>query len=209
MRHRIVWKTWTALVASIPLILPAWPSTVLAGEAILPKSAAMTNDAKIRPQEVVLLPGNVLAGEVVDSNGNPLVDTAVSVFVGRQEIARGLTDQAGEFAITVPRGGMYWLSCGDSIALARAWSAKASPPQAEARVTLSPHSTRTSIRGQSPDAPWYAGTGPFGLSALGTTAIAAAVATAVAVPIAVTQNNNKDNNSPSGDRRAELRVASP
>lgn len=209
MRQRLAWKTWLALIASIPLIVPAWSSSALAAEPTPAKSTALTSEPALRPQDVVLLPDNVLAGEVVDSNGNPLADTTVSVFVGRQEVSRGMTDQAGEFAISVPRGGVYWLSCGNSIALARTWSSKASPPQAEARVTLSPPSTHTSIRGQSPNAPWYAGTGPFGLSALGATAIAAAVATAVAVPIAVTQNNNNDNNAPSGNRQAALRPASP
>ena len=196
MRQRLAGKTWLALVASIPLIVPAWSSSALAAEPTPAKDTTLTNDTVLRPQDVVLLPGNVLAGEVVDSNGNPLADTTVSVFVGRQEVARGMTDQAGEFAIAVPRGGVYWLSCADSLALARTWSAKASPPQAEARVTLSPPPTQTSIRGQSPAAPWYAGTGPFGLSALGSTAIAAAVATAIAVPIVVAQNRDRGAASP-------------
>lgn len=196
MRKPFAWKTWLALVASIPLVVPAWSSSALAGEPTPAKPAAITNNTVLRPQDVVLLPGNVLAGEAVDANGNPLTDTAVSIFVGRQEVARGMTDQAGEFAIAVPRGGVYWLVCGDSIALARTWSAKSSPPQAETRVTLSPPPTHTRIRGQSPDAPWYSGNGPFGLSTLGTTAIAAAVATAIAVPIAVAQNNDHSAASP-------------
>ncbi len=208
MRQGIAWKAWLALVASIPLIVPAWSSWALAAEPTPAKTVAVTNDTVLRPQDVVLLPGKVLAGIAVDSEGNPLTDAEVSVYVGKQEVAHGMTDQAGEFAISVPRSGVYWLSCGNSIALVRTWSAKASPPQAEARVTLSPPSTRTSIRGQSPNAPWYSGTGPFGLSTLGSAAIAAGVATAIAVPIAISQNNN-DNNSPSTNRQAALRPASP
>lgn len=194
MRQRLAWKTRLALVASIPLIVPAWSSSALAAEPTPAKPTALTSDTALRPQDVVLLPGNMLAGKVVDSEGQPLADAKVSVHFGKTEIARGITDQAGEFTIPVPRGGVYWLSSGDSLALVRTWSAKASPPQAEARVTLSPPPTHTSIRGQSPAAPWYAGSGPFGLSALGATAIAAAVATAIAVPLAL---------------RAESRTASP
>lgn len=207
MRQRLAWKTWTALVAAIPLIVPSWSSSAFAADQIATKPAAMTNDPGLRTQDVVLHSGNVLVGQVVDHDGNAVAETNVRVFVGRQEVARGITDQAGEFAISIPRGGVYWLLCGESLALTRTWSAKTSPPSATDRVTLSPPSTRTRIRGQSPAAPWYAGSGPFGLSTLGATALAAGVATAVAVPIAVTQSNN--DNSTSSNRQAELRVASP
>ena len=207
MRQSLAWKTWTALVAAIPLIVPSWSSSAFAADRTAAKPTPIANDTTLRPQDVVLHPGNVLGGLVVDHEGNSVAETNVSVFVGRQEVARGMTDQAGEFAIPVPRGGVYWLLCGESLALTRTWSAKTSPPSATDRVTLSPPSTRTRIRGQSPDAPWYAGNGPFGLSTLGATALAAGVATAIAVPIAVTQNNN-DNNA-SSNRQAELRVASP
>lgn len=128
MRQRISWKTWLALVASIPLMVPMWSSSSLAAEPTRAKPKPLTSGSSLRTQDVVLLPGNVLAGEVVDSNGNPLADTAIRAFVGRQEVARGMTDHSGEFAITVPRGGVYCLSSGNSIALARTWSAKASPP---------------------------------------------------------------------------------
>lgn len=207
MRQRLAWKTWTALVATIPLIVPAWSSSAFAADRTSVIPAAINNDTTLRTQDVVLHSGNVLAGQVVDHEGNPVAKTNVSVFIGRQEVARGTTNQAGEFAISVPRGGVYWLLCGESLALVRTWSFKAAPPSAVDRVTLSPPSTPTRIRAQSPDAPWYAGSGPFGLSTLGATALAAAVATAIAVPIAVTQNNN--DNSPSSNRQAELRVASP
>lgn len=207
MRQRLAWKTWTALVSTIPLIIPAWSSSAFAADRTSTKPAAMTNDTALRAQDVVLHSGNVLVGQVVDHEGHAVAETNVSVFVGRQEVARGTTDQAGEFAISVPRGGVYWLLCGESLALTRTWSAKTSPPSATDRVTLSPPSTPTRIRSQSPATPWYSGSGPFGLSTLGATALAAGVATAIAVPIAVTQNNN--DNSTSSNRQSELRVASP
>lgn len=85
MRKQFAWKTWLALVASIPLIVPALSSSALAAEPTPANPTALTSEPALRPQDVVLLPGNVLAGEVVDSNGNPLVDATVSVFVGRQK----------------------------------------------------------------------------------------------------------------------------
>lgn len=213
MQIKIVWKNWIAVLASVPLIIPTWTSSASAVERTIStpstfsKSGLSTIDAAIRPQDVVLHSGNLLAGEVSDSNGHPLADTQVSVFVGKQEVAQGKTNQDGEFVIAVPRGGVYGIACGESIAVARTWSAKASPPAAESRVRLSPLSTRPTIRGQSPGfEPWYAGSGPFGLSLLGAAAIVG-VATAIAVPIALNQNDNKSKSSNADP--AQLPPASP
>lgn len=195
------WKTWVSLIASIPLILPTWNSSALAGEPAPEKSTAFVSEMTMRPQDVVLQSGNVLVGRVLDFDGNPQTDAEVKAFVGNLEVARGVTDQAGEFAITVSRGGVCWLSSGNSSAVVRMWSVKASPPSAVGSATLAPRI----IRGQSPEStPWYAGNGIFGLSTLGVAAFAG-VATAIAVPIAVNQNNN---NSRSNNQR-NLLPASP
>lgn len=206
MQRRLAWKTWSALVALIPCLVPAWSSPAVADEPIFARPIAAKAVPLLRTQDVVLHPGNVLAGKVVDRNGDPIAEARVSVLVGKAEVTRGTTGPTGEFAIELPRSGVYWLSSGDSIAIARTWSPKASPPQATTHLVVAPAAAPTRIRGQSPDTPWYAGSGPLGLSTLGATAVAAAVATAIAVPIAVAQNEDDQS---SGNQRPELRPATP
>lgn len=83
MRNRLAWKTWTALVAATPLIVPSWNSSAFAADRTSTKPTAITNDADLRTQDVVLHSGNVLVGQVVDHEGNAVAETNVSVFIGR------------------------------------------------------------------------------------------------------------------------------
>ncbi|HLQ46334.1 MAG TPA: hypothetical protein VK137_16440, partial [Planctomycetaceae bacterium] len=153
---------------------------VSAKEPLPPRPLATSATAsEPRPVDIVLLPGNVLAGAVVDADGVPRPDANLVVLLGHYEIARGKTDQAGEFAIAVPRGGVYLVASGRSVTVVRAWTATAAPPAAQYRVTLSPQSTVA--RGQSP-----AGRMDPLLGLL----LVGGVAAAIAIPIALNNNGH-------------------
>ena len=171
-----------ALLAMIPLTSPGGMPPVSAKEPVSARSLATSATAsEPRPVDVVLLPGNILAGEVLDADGVPQPDAKVVVSLGRYEIARGTTNQAGEFVIEVPRGGVYLVASGRSVTVVRAWTATAAPPAAQYRVTLSSHSTV--VRGQSP-----AGRMDPLLGLL----LVGAVAAAIAIPIALNNNGRDD-----------------
>ena len=189
-----------ALTAVLPLAIPSLPHSVNAFElpsqrrdAIAPK-VARTDP---RPTDVKLLPGKILAGTVLDENGKPLADTDVVVIFARQEVIRGCTNDAGEFSVELPHGGVYWLVAGPCVLVVRTWTAAVAPPGTDTRVTLTPQSLV--IRGQGPVVPPI---DPF-LGLL----LAGGVVAAIAVPIAL--NNQSDSNNNGSGNNAKIRATSP
>ena len=172
-----------AFLASIPLIIPGAMQTANAKEPVRARLVSKTNVPEVKPLDIVLLHGNVIAGQVIAADGTPVAEAEVTVSVGRYEVVRVTTDQAGEFAAEVPHGGVYVLTSGNSASLVRAWTATAAPPNAPARVTLAPQITV--IRAQGP-----AGGGVDPLMGL---LLVGGIAAAIAIPIAL--NNNGSNAS--------------
>ena len=191
-----------ALLAAIPLTCPGWNSFAFASEpaAGVPTPSHTINEQQIL--DVVLFPGNRLAGEVVDSSGLPQPNADVVVSLGRHEINRGMTNQSGKFLIEVPRGGVYLVTAGGSAKVVRTWTATVAPPVSKDHVTLAPPAI---IRGQNPN---------VGSSAMPGLLLAAGIAAAIAIPIALSTSRAGDRSShtsntapppPAGITRKQIR----
>lgn len=176
-------RKFAALVASIPLIIPGSLQPVSAKEPIRARLASRSQSPEPKPLDVVLLPGNVISGEVIAADGTRQADAEVVVSVGRYEVTRVSTNQAGEFSVEVPRGGAYVIASGSNASVVRAWTAKAAPPHAQHRVTLAPQTTIVRAQG-----PVGGGINPL-LGGL----LLAGIAAAIAIPIAL---NNRDDDVP-------------
>src|SRR5207249_474681 len=102
-------KQLVVAAAMMPLIVPSWTCPVLGSE---PTSAAVASadTPSWRPTDVRLLPGNVLQGRVIDSDGFGVADREVLVSQGNRLIARGQSSATGEFSMALPRGGVYLVS---------------------------------------------------------------------------------------------------
>lgn len=177
---------FATIVASIPLVLPGSMQPASAGESVRSRLVSKMHVAEPKPFDVVLLPGNVISGEVISADGIPQPEVEVVVSVGRHEVSRATTNQAGEFAVKVPRGGAYVIASGTSASVVRAWTATAVPPHALHRVTLAPQATI--IRAQGPVG---GGVNPLlGLLLVG------GIAAAIAIPVAL---NNRDDDAPANN----------
>ncbi len=177
-----------AVLAAVPLAIPCWQSSAF-GKDLRPPQAAVSKSrpAELKATDVLLLPGNVLAGGVHDSDGQPIADTEIVVSLGRQEIARGLTDELGEFVIEVPRGGTYLVVTGQTVVLVRAWTGTAAPPKCATRLHLT--QSKITVRGQTPVG--------GGIDPLLGVLLIGGIAAAIAIPLAINANDDDNDNRPS------------
>lgn len=179
---------FAALVATIPLIIPDAMQTASAKEPAPRHLMSKTQAAEPKPTDIVLHPGNIIAGEVFAADGKPLAATEVIVQIGRHEVARVSTNQFGEFAVEVPRGGVYLLTSNGGTILVRAWTATAAPPSSLDKITIAPQTTV--IRAQSEGG---------GFDPLLGLLLAGGIAAAIAIPVAL--NNSGGNDAPKSNTR--------
>ena len=177
-----MFHTAVALVATLPLVDPCWtPSAQAADPPTTPPVTRPITAAEVRPMDVVLATNNVLVGQVLDAQGLAVAETEVVVTQGKQEVARTLTNQLGEFAVTLPRGGVYLVVSNRSAQVVRTWTPAAAPPMAAERAVLAERDEV--IRAQMGGS--FLGNWGSPLALL----VYAGIATAIAVPIAINQHN--------------------
>lgn len=153
------------------------PTQVLAADPAPPSPAVV---------DVALGDGGVLQGLAVDPQGAPKADLAVALRSGDQELGAAKTDQAGRFAFSGLRGGVYQLATAESQGVVRVWAPRTAPPYAQQGVMLV--SGESVVRGQA-----FRNIGSF---ASHPWVMAGIIATAVAVPIAIHNANRDDPVSP-------------
>lgn len=183
--HRPISK-FVAFIAAVPLLHPGWQQGALAEEPeVASEIVARSRPVEATVIDIVMLPGNIVAGELRDADDRPIGNAEIAIIRGRETIARGMTDKQGEFAIEVPHGGTFLVFSKQSSRLVRAWTASAAPPKSKTRIHLT--ASRTIVRGQSPGPGM--GMDPF----LGLFLVSGVIA-AIAIPLAI--NANDDNDSP-------------
>lgn len=170
-----------AFVATIPLLSPHWTRSAFAEDQPVnirttPSTAARLPD--MRPLDVVLGAGNILSGRVVTSLNQPVVDVGIIVTHHRQEIARVVTNDSGDFQAQLPCGGVYLITTPGSSLVVRTWTETAAPPTAVRSVDMI---ERVAVRGQDEECEPKRGYGK-GLLLLG---ITAALAAAIVIPLVI------------------------
>jgi len=88
------------------------------------------------PRDVALQNGGVLVGQVVDAQGAALSKSPVSVRLAGKEVARVLTDQAGNFAVPNLRGDVYQVTAVGHAGVYRCWAPRTAPPAARPGLML-------------------------------------------------------------------------
>jgi hypothetical protein len=96
--------------------------------------------------DVALALGGTLHGQVLDPQGAPLSQTAVTVWSRGQQIATTRTDASGRFAVGNLRGGCYTVIAGTSGGVYRLWTQEAAPAHAGRGVLIVEQ--RGVVRGQ-------------------------------------------------------------
>jgi len=173
-------KRFQTMLAALACVGIVCPPSVMA--------AAPTSGAK----DVVLAPGGLLVGQVVDQQGTARVGSTVLIQQGNQEIVRTQTDENGVFAAQGIRGGQYLVVSEGGQSLCRLWAPNTAPPAASDAVVVV--TGQEVVRGQW--GPQYGGYGGRWLDWVRSHPYITAgiVAAAVATPLAVAASDN--NNGP-------------
>ncbi|MEX0820347.1 MAG: carboxypeptidase-like regulatory domain-containing protein [Pirellulaceae bacterium] len=123
--------------------------------------------------DIELLPGGILAGQVVDATGQPRAgQTIIALTPGREAISTRSDDQ-GRFRLGGLKAGLCHVACGTQTVACRCWSPHTAPPAATKELLLTAGDAVE--RGQRPFADLITGPVLIGLI----------IAAAVAIPIAV------------------------
>jgi len=138
--------------------------TVVAVCAMLTASYAAQAESRSPISDIQLGQGGTFRGQVVDRQGQPLVDREVTLRQGEQTVARAKTDTQGHFVVSGLNGGVYTLQAAGQTSAHRLWPAQAAPPSARRGVMIV--SGPSAVRGQA-----------AALGGLGGVGAAAAVAT--------------------------------
>ncbi|MBI2478565.1 MAG: carboxypeptidase regulatory-like domain-containing protein [Planctomycetia bacterium] len=123
--------------------------------------------------DVELMPGGILAGQVVDSSGRPDVGQAIVVRQSTREPIVTFSDQAGRFRVSGLSAGLCQIAHRESAIACRCWSPRTAPPAAERELLLT--SGATVERGQRPFADLLCGPVLIGMI----------IGAAIAIPIAI------------------------
>lgn len=87
-------------------------------------------------QDVVLLEGNVLLGQLVDAHGRPGAAMDVSVLQNSRVIVTNRTTADGRFAVSGLRSGVYQIATPTSVSTVRLWTREVAPPVADSEAVI-------------------------------------------------------------------------
>ena len=159
----------------------------LACMSMLLSPAVASADVALSPSDVVMQPGNVLVGQVVDAQGAVQPMALVTLANHQAEVARVHTDKDGKFSVPNLRGGVYHVAARGQRGTYRVWAPNTAPPVAKQGVTMVVG--QDVIRGQYGNTP-----GPFTSAAQWCAdhpiMCAAAIGAAIAIPIAVADDDD-------------------
>jgi len=188
MRVLIPLKRSVVVLASLGMLLPGpvfgagpFGSVGRGAASQAPEGPA----APVRIADVTLDARGSLLGVVVNVEGVPVSEAAVTLRRCDVEVGRTVTDGLGRFAIEGLRGGTHQLATGRYATLVRTWSPGTAPPHAKSLALLVVGDDV--VRGQVPMGQFLAS------DAFVFTVLAGAL---VAVPVAVHATNDKAPSSP-------------
>lgn len=130
-------KLWEMLrIAAVGLAMLGMlaPQIAIAGGGRVPDAPRAA--AGMPAIDVALQQGGVLAGQVVDAQGSPKVDSPIAVRRHGQTVGSSRTDAEGHFAIAGLQAGVYQLETAEGSGLCRLWTAEAAPPAAHDNVLV-------------------------------------------------------------------------
>ncbi len=164
-----------------------WFKYVTSGIACLgtmiPTSVVAASGAEVpTSSDIALREGGLLVGQVVNSQGNAVVNAPVSIRYANHEVVRTASDERGVFAARGLRGGQYELLTEQGSSTCRLWAADTAPPSAKPSALLVSGNSMVRGQGAVQNGIGWMKTHPY----LTGTAIAAAIA----IPIAVSDDDD-------------------
>ena len=129
------------------------PTGAFADNASAPAAASKTSvnkTAEVKTiSDIELAAGGTFKGQVLNAEGLALGGVELTLHQGTEQVARTVTDQDGQFAVSNLRGGVYQVNAENTQEIYRLWSEGTAPPAAEQEVAIvsSPEVVRGQIGG--------------------------------------------------------------
>ncbi|MDA1055454.1 MAG: carboxypeptidase-like regulatory domain-containing protein [Planctomycetota bacterium] len=163
---------WTVFV--LTLVTSVTPTQELvAGDSIGHVEQLVRSSVKPAISDVELRSGGMLAGQVVDSAGQPLAGQTIVVQQSNREPVGTRSDHEGRFRLSGLDAGLCRIECGENAIACRCWSPNTAPPVAAKELLMS-------VGG-----PVERGQRPIGDLLCGPVLIGLIIAAAIVIPIAV------------------------
>lgn len=170
------WASIRRGVVTLAVIGLMFPTSAFADP---PTATRQTPTLAAAPIEVALSEGNRLTASLRSANGQPLVDTEVTLVYDGVAIASPRTDQNGVFSVASLRGGAYTAKVDKWRTLLRAWLPGTAPPHAITNPVLTVGGVQRGQTGPAADLL----SNPWTIAGLAT----------LAITIPVVLNNTRDN----------------
>jgi hypothetical protein len=164
MKYHNAFKNVTLAVAALGMVVPQ--TAVYAGQPVVRAQSGAETAAVL---DIALANGGELRGQVVNPQGLPVADSAVSVQSMGVEVATAKTDADGQFVVHGLRGGSYSIQVGADGGVYRVWAPQTAPQGANQRVLIV--SGQQAARGQNKttntSGGWFSRGGLFMLGIMG------------------------------------------
>ena len=129
MRFLTACRHVVVMLATVGLIVP---QIAFAGNG--PQDTAQPRNAAV--QDVALNPGGQLSGQLLDSNGSPVIGSKIQLLQNGKTVATATTNRSGQFAVDGLHAGIYQINSNQTAGIYRVWTAEGAPPVADSRVLL-------------------------------------------------------------------------
>jgi hypothetical protein len=150
MRRRKIFRYAAVGIAGLGLTLPLPASAAHPA----PLAPARKTSQSSTATDVALQAGGLLRGQIVDAQGSPMANAAVSLQFEGRAVAAARTTPQGYFAVSGLRGGTFQVTAAGGSGVYRLWVENSAPPAASASLLIVAGSD--AARGQDPS--W--GSGP-------------------------------------------------
>ncbi len=111
-------------------------TAILWSYSVIASGLVQAEDMTTRTSDVALQSGGVLVGQVTSPEGKPLSEVLVQVVANGSEIARGQSDNQGNFRIPGLKGGSVQIVSTNFSQQYRLWAPETAPPVAQPGVLV-------------------------------------------------------------------------
>jgi len=169
------------LKVSVPGLLAFMVLPVAFADQPAKETGSVSPPRQVRIPDIALTPDGALLGKVVDTQGRPIAKTQLLFCQASKTIAKGSTQEHGDFRVTGLRPGVYQVVVSPNrAATVRVWDKQTAPPVARSELLVIVGND--TVRGQRR-------LGEL-LPLENTVVVGGMVAAAIAIPIAVANSSD-------------------
>jgi len=133
MKHSRLLKLFAVALTAFATVVPnqLLANELAAATKVDKATEPASTEKSLKPIDISLAKNGSLRGKLLDSQGDPVADTAIAAYRDGEQVAATKTDSNGEFRIEGLRGGLYAVASEQGGGHFRLWAPNTSPPSAQ------------------------------------------------------------------------------